>query len=150
MHFPLIILALTFSLSSILLAAPQISIPLTGRAAPRTPTDLLLLSSPSSSSPFPSRLLSPSVLNNTSPLTYSVPFGLSCYNSEFDRAYINYDTCLPLLFSLSHEDSYRDDKQYISRNPRRLAEGKECEIKVWKGPENVAVNDQYVVAMAAW
>ena len=136
MHLSLTTLALIFSFSSTLLAAPQKPSPLTPRAAPQNPTNLLLSS--------------PSVLNGTSLRTYSVPFGLTCYNSDFDRAYINYDSCRLTFYHLSGEHSYREDRPYTSRNPRQVGEGKNCDIKVWKGPENVAVNDQYVTAMAAW
>ena len=87
---------------------------------------------------------------NTTVSAFFLPFGISCYNSDFRRTRIAYDTCLPLLNRVSHENEYRLPKTYTSINPFRWVETPDCEIQVWRGPVVTTVTDQYIAGMVAW
>ena len=88
--------------------------------------------------------------HNTNVSAFILPFGISCYNSDFRRTRIAYDTCLPLLNRVSHDSDYRQPKTYTSVNPIRWVETPDCEIQIWRGPVPTTVTDQYIAGMAAW
>lgn len=92
----------------------------------------------------------PSQTFNTTASAFIYPFGISCYNADFRRTRIAYDTCLPLLNSISHENDYRQPKTHTSINPFRWVETPDCEVQVWRGPVPNTVTDQYIAGMVAW
>ena len=92
----------------------------------------------------------PSQTVNTTVPAFYLPFGISCYNSDFRRTSISYNTCLSLLNGISHKNDYRQPKTHTSINPFRWAETPDCEVQVWRGPVPTTVTDQYIAGMVAW